>query len=408
MLSRALISATVMLLIGCFAAAPAQAQAQNLEAGKSPSQIFAGACTACHKSPRGLLRSVPAGSLQGFLRQHYTTSPDMASLLSAFLISNGAADTRYLASQPKQDKDAKSEGKPAAAPEQLDRHGRRLRPAAALQETAKPEAEPQQAARPDADGIPPQAEPGPRGRNAKRLARPIETPEIEKPVDGQAPAQAASERGPDGRKLSAKQRLSRRGKRGIEEPAKPDVTKPDTLNGDAAKSESAKSESAKSEAAKSEAAKSEAAKSEAAKSEAAKAEPSKGEPVKEDKPASEPAKETAKDERGKPEGAKSLEGTKPLGEEKPEAKVDAPKAGSSETPALRADPVPSVTPAPAASPAASTAVSNGTPEPATGPSEPVAHYASPAAPSPPPAVTASAPPPAPVAPAGPPLPPVSQ
>jgi hypothetical protein len=393
MLSRTLISATVMLLIGCFAAAPAQAQAQNLEAGKSPSQIFAGACTVCHKSPRGLLRSVPAGSLQGFLRQHYTTSPDMASLLSAFLISNGAADTRYLASQPKQDKDAKSEGKPAAANEQSDRQGRRLRPAAALRETAKPEAEPQQAARPDADGIPPRAEPGRRGRNAKRLARPIEAPEIEKPVDGQGPAQSAIERGPDGRKLSAKQRLSRRGKQGIEEPAKPDVTKPDTVNGDAAKSESAKSGSAKSESAK---------------SEAAKAEPSKGEPVKEDKPASETAKETAKDERGKPEGAKSLEGTKPLGEEKPEAKVDAPKAGSSETPALRADPVPSVTPAPAASPAASTAVSNGTPEPATGPSEPVAHSASPAAPSPPPAVTASAPPPAPVAPAGPPLPPVSQ
>src|SRR5260221_14202284 len=40
MLSRALSSATVMLLIGCFAPGPAPAQAQNLEAGKSPSQIF--------------------------------------------------------------------------------------------------------------------------------------------------------------------------------------------------------------------------------------------------------------------------------------------------------------------------------------------------------------------------------
>ena len=66
MLSRALSLATVMLLIGCFAAAPAQAQAQNLEAGKSPSQIFAGTCTACHKSPRGLLKTVPAGIAAGF------------------------------------------------------------------------------------------------------------------------------------------------------------------------------------------------------------------------------------------------------------------------------------------------------------------------------------------------------
>ena len=140
MLSRALSLATVTLLIGCFAADPARAQAQNLEAGKSPSQIFAGTCTACHKGPRGLLKTVPAGSLQGFLRQHYTTSPEMASLLAAFLISNGASDTRYVGAQPKPGKDEKSEAKPGGPPEQLDRFGRRLRPA--TQEAAKPEAEP--------------------------------------------------------------------------------------------------------------------------------------------------------------------------------------------------------------------------------------------------------------------------
>jgi len=106
MLSRALILATVTLLIGDLAAAPAHAQATNLEAGKSPSQIFAGTCTACHKSPRGLLKTVPAGSLPSFLKQHYTTSPDMAGLLSSYLISNGATDTRY------GNKDAKPDGKP--------------------------------------------------------------------------------------------------------------------------------------------------------------------------------------------------------------------------------------------------------------------------------------------------------
>src|SRR3984885_846235 len=103
MLSRALILAAVMLLIGGFEADPAQAQATNLEAGKSPSQIFAGTCTACHKSPRGLLKSVPASSLPGFLRQHYTTSSDMASVLSSYLVSNGATDTRYQAKQGSKD-----------------------------------------------------------------------------------------------------------------------------------------------------------------------------------------------------------------------------------------------------------------------------------------------------------------
>src|SRR5881394_1668961 len=112
MLSRALSLATVTLLIGCLTAAAVRA-VENLEAGKSPSQIFAGTCNACHKSPRGLLKSVPASSLSGFLRQHYTTSSDMASVLSSFLVSNGAADTRYQGKdQAKQGKDAKQDGKP--------------------------------------------------------------------------------------------------------------------------------------------------------------------------------------------------------------------------------------------------------------------------------------------------------
>ena len=104
MLSRALSFATVTLLVGCFAAGSAHAQATNLEAGKTPSQIFAGTCNVCHKSPRGLLKTVPASSLPGFLRQHYTTSSDMAGVLASFLVSNGATDTRYQAKDaPKQD-----------------------------------------------------------------------------------------------------------------------------------------------------------------------------------------------------------------------------------------------------------------------------------------------------------------
>src|SRR5438445_13119584 len=118
MLSRALTLATVMLLIGCLAADTAQAQATNLEAGKSPSQLFAGTCNACHRSPRGLLKTVSAGSLPGFLRQHYTTSGDMAAQLSNFLIANGASDTRF-----RQGTDTKSGG----GSDQVDRQGRRLR-----------------------------------------------------------------------------------------------------------------------------------------------------------------------------------------------------------------------------------------------------------------------------------------
>jgi hypothetical protein len=331
-----------MCLVGCLAVVPAEAQ--NLEAGKSPSQIFAGTCSLCHKTSRGLLKTVPAGSLPGFLREHYTTSSDMASLLSAFLISNGANNTRYVGT--KQGNDAKPESQPAGSSEQLDRLGRRLRPAAPPQEAARPEVEPRQAARPDVDGLPQGMR---QGRNARRLARPGEAPDDARPTtDGQAPAQSAGEGGPDGRKS----RRGKRGKPGSEEALKPEVAKTD------------------------------APKTDAAKTDAAKDEPSKGEVVKDDKPKGETA--TARDE-----GTKT-EGTKPSGESKSEgkseaAKIEAPKeTGNAGAPAMRADPVPPVTPAPAAAPVAAA------PPPA------------------PPSVTASAPPPAPSAPAGPPIPPISQ
>jgi hypothetical protein len=370
MLSRALSLATVMLLIGGFTAIPVQAQ--NLEAGKSPSQIFAGTCNACHKSPRGLLKTVSPGSLPGFLRQHYTTSGEMASLLSAFLISNGASDTRYVGSQqPKPGKDGKPEAKPAGSAEQLDRFGRRQRPSAPSQEeAAKPEVQPQQAAKPDADGVSPQAETGHQGRNAKR--RPGEAPDAVKPAaEGQSPAQAASERGPDGRKLSAKQRLSKRGKPGSEEPPKTDAAKEEPSTGEAVKDDKSKSEP-------------------------------------NSEPKSEPKNETAKDEGAKPSGESKPEAAKSEAAKSEPARIDAPKVtGNGETPALRADPVPPVTPAPKSAEDEARPVQTTTPA-ASPPAASVAAPAATAEPPAPPAVTASAPPPAPSAPAGPPAPPISQ
>ena len=250
MLSRALSLATVMLLIGGFAAAPVRAQ--NLEAGKSPSQIFSGTCAACHKGARGLLKTVAPGSLPGFLRQHYTTSSEMASVLSSYLISNGATDTRYIGNQPKQgSKDAKQE--PSGAPTQLDRYGRPIRRAPT-----------QEAARPDGDGRVPQAEPEGR-RNAAKPAG-----------EGQTPAAAAEERGPDGRKLSAKQRLSKRGKPGEELPKTDAAPMGEAAKGEASKDE--KPSTAKDEGSKPE------AKPDEGKSESAKLDAPKGEGAKSDVP----------------------------------------------------------------------------------------------------------------------------
>ncbi len=179
MLSRALIIATVMLLIGCFAAIPVRAE--NLEAGKSPSQLFAGTCSACHKGMRGLLKTVPPGSLPGFLRQHYTTSSEMAGMLSAYLLSNGTSDPRG-GGLTRQGRDARSEP-PTVAPEQAEpRLSRRQRLAV-----------PRDAAKPDAEGLTaqgePKGEPAARPGRNRRLARPgPDAPEAAKPaVEGQPP-----------------------------------------------------------------------------------------------------------------------------------------------------------------------------------------------------------------------------
>jgi hypothetical protein len=381
-----------MLLIGCFAA-PGRVRAQNLEAGKSPSQIFAGTCTACHKSPRGLLKTVPPGSLPGFLREHYTTSSGMASLLSTYLISNGAADSRYGGGQPRPDKRAKSEARSGGEPEQADRHGRRINPPREV-------AEPPQGGKPDAAA---QAEPRHRGRNAGRLERSGEGTDAAKPVEARAPAQQVNQHGRDGRKAR-----HRPGKRGG--PASDEEPGVGAATPEAGKSEAAKSDNAKSDDAKSDDAKSQAGKTDAAKTDAAKDQTAKTEPAKEEKPAS----GSAGDGGGKPAAAK------PSGEGNSEAaKVEAPKeTGSSAAPVQRADPVPPVTPAPAAAPPAaskvapsgtSTAVSSTEPEHTPAPTTPTAASASaPPQAMPAAAVAASAPASAPAAPEGSPTPPISK
>jgi hypothetical protein len=51
-------------------------------------KIFAANCSACHKSPRGLAKS---GQIAGFLRQHYTTGPEMSAAMAAYLVAAGNA-----------------------------------------------------------------------------------------------------------------------------------------------------------------------------------------------------------------------------------------------------------------------------------------------------------------------------
>ncbi|WP_338700189.1 hypothetical protein V5279_19840 [Bradyrhizobium sp. 26S5] len=304
MLSRALSLATVTLLIGCLSAV--SAQAQNLEAGKSPSQIFANTCTACHKSPRGLLKTVPAGSLPGFLRQHYTTSSDMAGVLSSFLISNGANDPRYQAKdQPKGAKGSR-EGRQEAnqSPEQQppERPSRRQHQGAAPQEGAK------EASKPDADGLTPA--PGEGRHRGRRMARPSEAPDGVKPDDGQTP-QAAGEGKP------SRQKHGRRGKP-VDEPKSDEAPKGEAKG---------------------------AATGDEPKAQTAVKHEDKGETEKPAKPASEP--DTAKVDAPKSSGEPAAARPDPV----PQVTPVAPAASSSPEPAAAASPAP----VPAAPPVTATA-----------------------------------------------------
>lgn len=217
MSSRALSLATVLLLIGFGAADSVLAQATNLEAGKTPSQLFAQTCNACHKSPRGLLKSVAPGSLPGFLRQHYTTSSDMAGVLASYLVSNGATDTRYQAKDGK--KDGAKEKEASTAPGQSPEHqGRRHR----SQEATKPEGEgaapaaegarQKRAARPAEDGAKPEGQAAPEARKGKRRAKQV--PEEAPKVDAAAPATEDKKSEP-----------------------KPEIVKPEIVKPDSAKAE---------------------------------------------------------------------------------------------------------------------------------------------------------------------------
>jgi hypothetical protein len=252
MLSRALSLATVMLFVS-FAAVPVQAQ--NLEAGKSPSQIFSGTCMACHKSPRGLLKTVTPGALPGFLRQHYTTSSDMASSLSAYVVSNGATDTRAGGGLTRQGQDAVGPRKPADA-----RPG--AAPAAAPAPAESPSffgfgrraAEPAPEARPEPEAAPmtPRQKRA-ADRAAKRLGRPAAEATREAPAAEAPPAQK-HKLGKKGRRVrdeAAKPDARDEPKSGTARPeaTKPDVAKPEPA-GETLKPETAKPAETKPEAAR--------------------------------------------------------------------------------------------------------------------------------------------------------------
>jgi hypothetical protein len=76
---RPIMSAVAGIVFAAGASLSARAQA-NLDAGKTPAQIFAQGCSTCHRSAQEL---APVG--RDFLIEHYTTGYRQADAMSAYL-----------------------------------------------------------------------------------------------------------------------------------------------------------------------------------------------------------------------------------------------------------------------------------------------------------------------------------
>jgi len=92
---------------------PAGAQS-NLDAGKSPAQIFAATCNACHRSPREIKKTTPA-----FMREHYTTGMQEATAMAAYLSQVGT-DPKAVEQRRKPTLGAGREPPPGSEPKTAD------------------------------------------------------------------------------------------------------------------------------------------------------------------------------------------------------------------------------------------------------------------------------------------------
>ncbi len=77
----------LILTVSAFLDGPPLAAQENVEAGKTPAQLYASDCAICHKSPQGLTKAGGLFGLQSFLREHYTASRETAAVIASYLKS---------------------------------------------------------------------------------------------------------------------------------------------------------------------------------------------------------------------------------------------------------------------------------------------------------------------------------
>jgi hypothetical protein len=101
---------------------------ENFSAKPAPA-LFASDCTGagCHKGPQGLAKGQSAGSLAGFLREHYTNSRESAAALAGYLLKTPAGPAQpeppARASRPAGSQSGSASGAPGWFPPQPNAPG---------------------------------------------------------------------------------------------------------------------------------------------------------------------------------------------------------------------------------------------------------------------------------------------
>lgn len=137
-------------VLALFIAGPAAAQ-EDLDSGKTPAQLYASNCAICHKTPHGLSKAGGPFGLQGFLREHYTASRQVAAAIAAYVetVDRGALPAER---GPKRTAKPKEAGKPGEAKASKAKAEPKLEPKndAKGSEPAKPQDKPAEAKPSDA------------------------------------------------------------------------------------------------------------------------------------------------------------------------------------------------------------------------------------------------------------------
>jgi outer membrane biosynthesis protein TonB len=171
----------MMAVAAVTVAAPACAQ-DNLQRGQSAAQIFASDCALCHKSPQGLAKGGGGlFGLQGFLREHYTTSRETAAMLAQYLEAAGAAPAAAERKTPPARRTAKpTEAKPAETKPTENK------PSENKTEEAKPEVKPEVKPEPKAEPkteVKPEAPATPKESSGSEIKSGIAVTPADKPAN---------------------------------------------------------------------------------------------------------------------------------------------------------------------------------------------------------------------------------